>query len=401
MKALKYSIAVCLIFLMGCNDGMIPSEKNDEGGDRSVMSVPTMSYTDDPEHSYFLIRAEDEKVDGKTAFVCWSNSEQQTKSTSVSDGLANTIEISKIVNKRWTFPAFQFAFDLNEQDPEIKEGDIEWYLPSKSESMLMHIFSGCLNLTEDFYWSSSEWINFSHYRNTIWITTPPQTIPGISTMQKLEGYDIHNEGREKGAAVRLVKVNKTEGKKYPYVKSRTEAIIVCRDKDGGIKEEALRKEFPLTATTDKEDNGVSRCFEVEMRDCGYAYLEEAKAMAAEKGEGWRVPTLSEIQLIWAMGGGYNDWGPLSNYTGGWGASVPMEGLNLRDVEGYVPLGDAFPERDNIGNGEYLLSNPGSFYWEENKYWSEYRFLGSDGRIIGGNSSPAKETVRLVRDVVIE
>ncbi len=387
MKNLKITVISCFVLFAACTDNTEINETSPE-----EKEVTTISYTDSPNQSYFLIKSNDELVDGTVAKVDWSNQDLATKSISVSNGLLNTLELSKIANDRWKFPAVQFALDLNKKEGISLDGDnISWYLPSKNELLLMHIYSGCLNLSAASYWSSTEWANNSFYRNNAWIIIPNRKmISGPSTLQKYKGYYMLDDEKIEGSAVRIVKRNDVEGKKYPYVKSKTEAIIISRDKDGGVKESALRKEFPLAETTNLEDNGVSRSFEVDLKDSGYASLTEAKELCSNKGANWRVPTLRELQLIWAMGGSYEDWG----------SYVPQDGLNLRDVEGFLPLGDAAPNRENNNIGEYLLSNPGSFFWEENDYMSEYRFVGSLGIVLGGNHQGAKEVVRCVRDIEI-
>ena len=403
MKCIPITMAFCTILLFGCDDSLLNNELNENGGNVIVnASTATISYTDNPENSYFLIRETDEAIEGKTAFVNWSNSGQQTKSTSVSDGLFNTLEISKVVNKRRAFPAFQFALDLNEQDPEVKEGEVVWYLPSKNEALLMYIFSGALNLSAQPYWTSTEWLNFSYYRDQAAILAP-HILSGWAYLNKVDGYHLYNYIRQDKAAVRLVKVQDEDSKKYPYVKSKTEAIIVCRDKDGGVKEEALRRDFPLLSTTDLDDNQVSRCFEVDLNDSGHASLWEAQALAAEKGKGWRVPTLREMQLIWTMGGCYDNWGDdyAGSFKGGWGAFVPNHGLNLREVESFIPLGDALPGRVNQTIGQYLISNPNSFLWEENKVWVDYQFDSCLNGAGAGSPNGSAQTFRLVRDVVLD
>lgn len=392
MKKSAIAFISLIILLSACTDNTLENaaENNPSSNEDGLA---TIAYTDKPEQSYFLIKATDETIDGKAAIIDWSNQDIATKATSVSDGLSNTLELSKVVNDRWTFPAVQFALSLNEKEVKSANNEgFDWYLPSKNELMLMHIFGGCLNLSEYAYWSSTEWANSSVYRNNAWIIVPNSKMTsGASTLNKYKGFQMVEEIKKEGAAVRIVKRNDIDGKKYPYIKSKTEAIIVSRDKEGGVKESALRAEFPLTATTSLEDNSVSRCFEVDLQDAGYASLSEAKALSASKGKNWRVPTLRELQLIWAMGGCYSDWG----------AYVPQEGLNLRDVEGFVPLADASPNRGNNNAGEYLLSNPGSFFWKENNYMSEYRFVGSLGTVLGGNPQGSKQVVRLVRDVTID
>lgn len=384
MKNLGVAFISSLMLFSACTDNVLEKTGGDDSSSGKDDEV-TISYTDSPNQSYFLIKANDETVDGKTVQVDWSNQEMETKSISVSDGFSNTLELAKIVNDRWTFPAVQFALDLNKKEGKsLDKENLSWYLPSKNELLLMHIYSGCLNLSEYAYWSSTEWANNSIYRNQVWLIVPNSNMTGLSTMNKVDGFH-YIEKKERGASVRIVKKNDiSEGKKYPYVKSQVEPIIVSRDKEGGVKESALRAEFPLSATTDLEENGVSRCFEVDLQDAGYVSLSEAKAISVSKGNNWRVPTMREMQLIWAMGGGDKQWG----------AYVPQGGLNLRDVQGFK----------SIGSGEFLISNPN--YQDCDAAGHEphivgWRFLGSLGTILGGNDKDAKQVVRLVRDVVVD
>ncbi len=383
MKISSLLIIPCIAFVYACTDNSL--EGIDESKKTESDDVATISYTDNPSQSYFLVKATDETLDGEVAIINWSNQDTGTKATSISDGLSNTFELSRVANSRWTFPAAQFALDLNKTGAKsADEEGFDWYLPSKSELMLINIYNGCLNLSEYAYWSSTENVNFSYYRDHAWLIVPNTSLPGLSTMKKSDGFH-YADAKKKGASVRIVKKNNVEGKKYPYVKSKTEPIIVSRDKDGGVKEEALRKEFPLTTTSSLEDSKVSRSFEVDMSNSGWASLTEAKTLCASKGANWRVPTLKEMQLIWAMGGSGNQ---------DWKVYVANEGLNLRDVEGFTPLSSY---------GDYMISNPN--YQDCDQAGHEphivgWRFESAMGTIIGGNDKDGKETVRCVRDVEV-
>lgn len=400
MKFIKtLTLAIAATCFVACSDSeeILTNDDNDNGGVELDPSL--MSYTDNPNHAYFLIKNKDEEVDGKKERVKWSNQGSQTNATSYFDGVANTFEISKLKNSRWLFPAAELSLANNKEEiKSIDDKNFEWYLPSRSELMLMMLYNGVVNLEEDIYWSSSEWINNSNYRDLAWKITPKAKIPNTDAIQKdgVATNSIGTNGND-GAFVRSVKKVDAEGKKYPYVKSKTEPIIVSRDADGGVKKDALRAEFPLQATSDEFENKISQSFEVDLTDTGSTSWEGAKKLCHELNKGghsnWRVPTSSEMQLIWIMGGGYAENG--SKAVGG--------GISLNEVTGFIPLDDAKPNRPVDGAGEYWASNPEFFMHNFQSPGGEevligYRMLGRDARFIAGNGPNSFEQVRCVRDV---
>lgn len=118
-----------------------------------------------------------------------------------------------------------------------------------------------------------------------------------------------------GALASITTAQAQSGIKYPYVESNR--IIVSKDANGGVREEALLTSTQLQeihdakATLKEEYNKVSKCFQIAQNQTSSSldvsidadkiidYCKNYSESDAPKGS-WRLPTLRELQLIWDL-----------------------------------------------------------------------------------------------------
>lgn len=106
------------------------------------------------------------------------------------------------------------------------------------------------------------------------------------------------------AALLSVHAGHAQMKKYPYVQDGK--IIVCREGNDGVKSSLIHATWFSTETGKENDashNGVAAKFEVatsDAEDGNIMLWRYAVASACPTTYGWRLPTVRELRLIYAL-----------------------------------------------------------------------------------------------------
>lgn len=227
-------------------------------------------YTDNPDNSRFLLSDEDVRVDLSGSGTIRTYDQWMTGSGTGTDGSL------------------------------CPEG---WRMPTQKELMLMlAVLPGIpdhgLLSDNDGYWSSTA---YSSANLTGWFLS-------------INDKEVTPIAQSSPKHLRCVKNTDSGAKKYPYLSSVTidgveYPLIVSRDEDGGIVEDALLaaswKSYLTSYPTyvykyDIVYNRISPKFAV-YNDDNSVYTGQTTG-AGSCPAGWRPPTIRELSLIWVMGG---------------------------------------------------------------------------------------------------
>lgn len=176
-----------------------------------------------------------------------------------------------------------------------------WKLPTKKEMMLAWIY---IAPTSNIFGTTPCWVEET--------TETGRWFVGMGIGEVLPPGSIASESNVTGGSYTLwAAKDVSTGYRYPYVQggSKGSNIIVSRDANGGVKEDAIRL-YGTTLPADNhsqtsEDNRVAAKFEVaspatEEDHQDRKTWEDAKTYCENLEGGWRMPTQRELMLIYAM-----------------------------------------------------------------------------------------------------
>lgn len=319
---------------------------------RVIVKATTLAYTDDPDNSRFLLSDEDVCVDLSGSGTIRTYDQWMTGSGTGTDGSL------------------------------CPEG---WRMPTQKELMLLlAVLPGIPDhglLSDNYgYWSSTA---YSNANLTGWFLS-------------INDKEIAPIAQSSPKHLRCVKNTDSGAKKYPYLSSVTidgtkYPLIVSRDEDGGIVEDALLaaswKSYLTSSPTyiygyDVACNRISPKFAV-YNDDNSVYTTQTTG-AGSCPAGWRPPTIRELSLIWVMGGC---------------ASTKNENISSKG--------------NTVGGEELLTGWPAGYtelYYmqsssEIERYWSSTSGNGNTMRVLGtitgrlsGYSYSSTGRTRCIKDV---
>ena len=304
-------------------------------------------YTDDPDNSRFLLSDEDVSTAPNMDGVVKTYDQWMTGSGTGTDGSL------------------------------CPEG---WRMPTQKELMLLlAVLPGIPDhgFIKDYYYYFSSTDDSDDGYNKMWALDLRE-----NTIKTTDG-----KGR-----LRCVKTTDSGAKKYPYLSSATidgveYPLIVSRDEDGGIVDDALLtpalKSYMTSARIsykyDDVYNRISPKFAVYNEDSRYycGYTDGVLSCPS----GWRLPTIRELSLIWVMGGSAST---RPENISGKGNTVGGEELLTGWIAGYTKL----------------VSSSYEFYWTPTVTQNStmYVLKAFTGWQLGSSTTSTSGRARCIKDV---